>query len=237
MTQQEENLDQTTAPLRDALEERSFVATIKGLAVNKKILVLTAIGTTVAVITLAVSCSPSPPPDPGVHQSGTGNVVIQGNSGCGQVTDNGSCVVQLQELVSQADKAGDDEKSFKEALAARSTTAPTGSGPWPFVVVDTVIDGKNYGLYARTTNRVQAERQGTAANHNIIWADCEATSDYTPTDVTGDNNVGPRWLRVRWNPVGPMDRSVSEPTATKYAWMYRGAAVPLEHNGEIPACV
>lgn len=200
------------------------------MSVNKKILVLTAIGTTAAVVALAVSCNAPPPPDPGIRQEGTGNTNILNNC------DNSSCVIQIQDFITQADKAADDEKSFKDALAARSTSAPTGSGPWPFVVVDTVIDGKNYGLYARTTNGVQAERQGTAANHSIIWADCVATSDYTPIDVTGDNNVGPKWLRVRWNPAGPMDRSVSEPNATKSAWMYRGATVPVEHNGEIPTC-
>ncbi|MGI5504610.1 hypothetical protein [Lentzea sp. CA-135723] len=211
---------------REDLERKSFLATVKGLHVNKKILRLTAFGVIVAVVSVFVACQPKEePPSPETN--------INGNN-CGVVTQNSSCVVQAVEAAEKI--AASDEVAFKAELAKRSQKAPGVDGPWPFVVVDTIIDDRNWGLYARTTNRALAERQGTAANHSVIWADCVATSDYTPTDVTGDNNVGPKWLRVRWAPVDPTQRSVSEPSEERRSWMYRGAAVPLEHNGEIPEC-
>lgn len=214
---------------RDDLERESFRATVKGLRVNKKILGLTLASVALGVFGVVVACQPK--------TDSSDQTVIQNDSSCGVVSGQSTCTVQQAvQDVEKAEKATSDEASFKAELAKKSQDSPSSDGPWPFVVVDTVIDGKNWGLYARTTNQRLAERQGTAANHSVIWADCVATSDYTPTDVTGDNNVGPQWLRVRWAPVDPLQRSVSEPNEEHRSWMYRGATVPLEHNGKIPEC-
>lgn len=195
-----------------------------------------------SVLSVAVACDQDPAGsdnDNSVSVSGTGNSVNQNSGACGQVSDNSTCIVQLEQSVDQASEAASTDAEFKAELAKDATADPSalGSGPWPFVVVDTFIQGQDWGLFARTSNQVHAEKLGTAANRSMIWADCIAESDFTPADVTGDNNVGPQWLRVRWTPASsPTARSVSEPTETQRAWMYRGATVPLKHNGNIPTC-
>lgn len=170
-----------------------------------------------------------------ITASGTGNSISVGP--CGQVI-YGSCEVELKEDVSRLSEAAPTDDDLKAELAKEATAEPAtiGPGPWPFMVVDTFEDGIDYGLYARTTNRLVGERLGTAANRTLVWVDCAAISDFTPK-VDSVTDVGPQWLQVRWKPTEPNLRGVSEPSGTQRAWMYRGGLVPVKHNGNIPPCV
>jgi hypothetical protein len=172
--------------------------------------------------------------------AGEGNSVVQASGVCANVGPNSSCVVESPEeaktQVRQLDQQTSSDTEMRHLLAKRARGAPTGDGPWPFVVVDTVVDGNDIGLFARTTSEVRAEHLGVASNHSVVWADCEATSDFMPPDVNGDTDVGPRWLSVRWKPVAPTALSVSEPNQDDHAWMYRGTLLPLDHDGHVPSC-
>lgn len=92
------------------------------------------------------------------------------------------------------------------------------------------------GLPARSTNESVAVKWGGALDRQIVWADCQATSSYTPP-VEGAENVGPRWLHVLWK-VNQSDEGyhTSDPGDPYRAWMYQGYLVPLNHNGAIPNC-
>ena len=219
-------------------ERRSWRAAVQGVILNRWSLGVAVVALVVSVIFGAASCmapeSPGGTNNPTVSVSGTENTVTQNQvSGtCAQVSDGANCVVTLTQAVTKASQSSATDAEFKSELAKSATAAPTAPGPWPFVVVDT----GDLGLFARSSNEVNAEYLGTALNRAIIWADCVATSNFAPADVSGEDAVGPLWLKVRWAAVEPMQNSVSEPTEEATAWMYRGLAVPLKHNGQIPAC-
>jgi hypothetical protein len=215
-------------------ERRSWLAAAQSVVLTRWSLGVAVIALVVSVFFGATSCtapeSPGGSSNPGVSVSGTENTVTQNQvSGtCAQVADGSNCVVTLTQAVTKASQSSATDAEFKSELTKSATPAPADPGPWPFVVVDT----GDLGLFARSGNEVNAERLGTALNRTIIWADCVATSSFAPADATGDNAVGPLWLKVRWAAVGPMQNSVSEPTEQATAWMYRGLAVPLQHNAE-----
>lgn len=178
----------------------------------------------------ASACGSDEPPTPGHTQSGSGNVICDNNSSCTIEPE------QAQDIVKDAEgKAGDSDAKLKKSLrGAPGATEPPGEpGPYPFTVVDTA----NLGLFARTTNVVNGVRVGNTGNRELVWANCVAQSDFTPSDVSGENNVGPQWVQVRWKHLGSgQTRGLSEPNETQTAWMYRGALEPVGHNGEIPGC-
>jgi hypothetical protein len=212
---------------REPVEHRARWATIKTLH-------WTRIGVAVGAIALSASlvfgvssaCGPDDP-EPGPSQIGTGNVHCTGSS---------TCEVKIQDIVNEAsDAAGSDDAEFKKQLGAapRATEPLTRSAPYPFVVVDT----GDLGLFARTTNVMNGVRVGNAGNRSLVWANCVEQSDFTPSDVTGENNVGPQWVQVRWKHLdGGQTRGLSEPDETQTAWMYRGDLAPVGHNGDVPRC-
>lgn len=210
---------------RASLEIGSFKATIVSLLFNKITLAVTAIGTVATIVSLG-SCGP----DPGAAQS-----IVGSSNACAQVSNNASCEVNnygAQRDEADAKSATDDD--FLRELRARpeASTPPVGSGPWPFVVFDTGIEG----LFARNDYHGVSDRVGTAPNRQLVWADCEVDSNEKPA-VDGRNDVGGRWLKVRWKHLANGSlRGNSEPTETQTAWMYRGFLEPLSHNGEIPSC-
>lgn len=212
---------------------------------NRALLAAGVLGLAAAVAVTFASCG-------GPDQTTTQSVSVPGNSNdvdqnagahneassgaCAQFGDNNTCVVQLEEDVEKA-SAGTTDAEFKAELAKKSTARPTEPGPWPYVVVDTVVNDINEGLWARSTNLVKGDHLGVALNHTIIWADCTTTSDYSPLPDGDANNVGPRWLFVRWNNAEVSERPMqSNPSDGKHAWMYLGYAVPMYHNGDIPEC-
>lgn len=194
-------------------------------------------GAVVAAITVSVIVIQSFGIENSTVISGSGNNMNENSAPCAQVV-NSSCEISLQEDLKEAQESpAENDDEFKAELAREAREEPTdfGSGPWPFAVVDTLVDGADFGLFARTTNTVAGDRLGSAGNRSIVWADCVARSDYTPKVETIED-VGPLWLHVRWTPVAPTERSTSEPSGTERAWMYRGGLVPIKHDGDIPSC-
>lgn len=217
------------------------VATVLTLRLTRWALAVAVVGVTVSIVVGFASCSPNPTSSQTGTVSGTGNNLNQNsgtqnefsNSTCGQLNNGSTCVIQLRNNLSALSQSADTDKTLKAELAKKATAPPAGAGPWPFVVVDSGIDG----LYPRSTNELYADRLGIARNRSIVWAECVATSHFTPLDLDPVNNVGPRWLRVRWKTDTPSQPSFdSDPSDTKRVWMYFGFLVPLEHNGQIPAC-
>jgi hypothetical protein len=215
---------------RDTAEQRSWAATIKALPWARAGVVVGVLGVVIAIVFgVAAACSTDEPPPPGPSQSGNGNV------NCG---DGATCDVdieQVQNVVRQAVDAAGDDTELREELRADPGAGepPSGKGPYPFLVVDT----GDLGLYARTGNEVQAARVGNTANHALVWADCATRSDFTPGDVSGETDVGPLWVEVRWKHLdGGQSRGLSEPDESQRAWMYRGALEPVGHNGDLPEC-
>ncbi|MGA6165999.1 hypothetical protein [Amycolatopsis magusensis] len=159
---------------------------------------------------------------------------IEGNSGNVVVGD--SNIINVQEVVQRASSAaGDDDAKFKQELktAPGADQAPTGEGPWLFTVVDSGTDG----LLARDSNVAAGSPVGHSANRGMIWVDCVATTTFTPTMVTGENNVGPKWAQIRWRHRAlPTDRGISDPKVTQIAWMYLGGLAPVGHNGQVKSC-
>jgi hypothetical protein len=190
-----------------------------------------AVGAVATVIGVVVACIPSTPAPGSVNVPGDDNTVNVPSGNCVQVT--GSCTVQILQDALNESSGNDTELKKRLRAAPGASQSPTGSGPWPFVVVDTA----DLGLFARTTNTVNGTRVGNTANHSLVWANCISESDFTPADVSGENNVGPEWVQVRWKPLASgIERGLSEPTETQTAWMYRGALEPVGHNGNIPSC-
>jgi hypothetical protein len=210
-----------------------------GLLLNRWTLVVAVMVAAGTIFGVAVACGHnSGNSGQAASASGTGNSINQSSGGCGQVSNNSTCVVQLQQAVKAAGDSAMDDAALKVRLTKEAKEQPVdfGSGPWPFVVVDTFNDGKDLGLFARTSNRINSDCIGTASNRTTIWADCVAVSDFMPPGVDAIDDVGPKWLLVRWKPVPPQARSISEPSESQRAWMYLGDTVPLRHDGNIPSC-
>lgn len=215
------------------VEHRALWATVKTLHWTRIAVVLTGLGVIVGLVFGLVSaCGSDDPVASTPSQAGTGNNYCTGGSTC----DVDVNITHVQEIVQEATAAagGDDAELKKQLRAAAGATEPsTGSGPYPFLVVDT----EELGLFARTTNVMNSVRVGNAGNRATVWANCVARSDFTPSDVTGENNVGPLWVQVRWKHLdGGQTRGLSEPNETQTAWMYRGDLEPVGHNGDIPSC-
>lgn len=222
---------------REKHEHHARVATIKGLFVNRVMLAFTVCGVIVGIISVAISCSgsgPNPSINNGMNVSGNSNSVDAPSGTCAQVTNGSTCTVE-QQLNSALQASGGDDTKLKQQLRAGSNASqpPQGNGPWPFVVVDT----GTLGLFARTSDTVQATHVGYSANDSIVWVNCVTTSDFTPPDVSGDDNVGPKWAQVRWKPLpNGTDRGISEFNQTQTAWMYSGTLAPLGQNGNVHSC-
>ncbi|NUT52885.1 MAG: hypothetical protein HOV94_37205 [Saccharothrix sp.] len=215
-----------------AVQARTILGGVRWSAgASRWVVGIASVGLTAVVVVVALT--------DGVRQAGERNVAGSGNltAPCAQVGDNSVCLHALQGELDRVSglAPGDDDalraELRKDPLAGQP---PSGDGPFPFVVVDTAALG---GLYARTSNVLEAARVGTAANRSIVWADCLAVTDFSPPGVTGETAMGPKWLHVRWRhlPVSN-ERGHSEPDQEQRAWMYRGATEPIRHNGVIPDC-
>ncbi|SEC98119.1 hypothetical protein SAMN04489727_5854 [Amycolatopsis tolypomycina] len=206
------------------LERKAHIAADKGFPWVRWGVIVAIIGVAVTVVGVVAGCQPR---EPGTRIDGDNN---------GPIVNGDNNVVNIQAATERAaEVAGTDDTKFKEELKKLPGAGerPASSAPWPYAVVDTGTDG----LLARDGNVAKASPVGHAANRALIWVDCIATSDFTPPMVTGENNVGPKWAKVRWRHLAqPTDRGISDPKQPQTAWMYLGALAPIGHNGQIPAC-
>lgn len=207
-------------------ERRTLKATFAEVSVARLTMVLTGLGVVVALVFgVASSCGTDEAP----AQSGVGNTYCTNESTCD--VD----VTQAQTIVRGAEaEAGEDDTELRRLLgdATGASEPPDGSGPFPYLVVDT----GELGLFARTTNVISADRVGFAGNRSMVWVDCVARSDFTP-EVSAVPDVGPRWALVRWkHRDGGQVMGLSEPNESQTAWMYLGALAPVGHNGDVPDC-
>jgi hypothetical protein len=212
------------------VELRAWWATIKTLHWTRIAAVIAGLGVIVGLVFgVASACGADEPAAPGPSQR-DGNVDC---TNCGDIDIN---ITHVQEIVQEAAAAagGDDAELKNQLRGAPGATEPAEDpGPYPFIVVDT----GEFGLLARTTNELNGVRVGNAGNRSLVWVNCIEQSDFTPSDVTGENNVGPQWVQVRWkHRDSGQTRGLSEPNETQTAWMYRGALEPVGHNGDIPRC-
>lgn len=219
---------------RNPIEHRARWATIKMLPLARLTAALTGVGMIIGLVFGLVSAYGADEPTAAPpSQTGAGNVNCTGDSACGDIELH---ISQVQDVVqTAAASAGTNDAVFKNNLRAApdAVKPPEGSGPYPFAVVDT----EELGLFARTTNAMSGVRVGNAGNRALVWANCLTRSDFTPSGVTGENNVGPLWVQVRWKHLeGGQVRGLSEPNENQIAWMYRGDLEPVGHNGDIPRC-
>jgi hypothetical protein len=122
-----------------------------------------------------------------------------------------------------------EEKVLSGAEAAKAAgRAPTGAGPWPFVVTQDL--GK--GLKVRTTNVTEGVHIGALAHLNTAYVVCGKRSGFDP------EGNGDLWYKVKWDHQQPnsTDYFESEPGATGSGWAYGHYLSPVNHNGEVPAC-
>jgi len=163
----------------------------------------------------------------GDAQAGDGNIQL-GDGAC-LVTRGGSCVIarpsepaaqEAQDAASR--KIAEDLKDLHGA-----GKVPTGSGPWPFMVLGT---GAAKGVYVRdgvaqTNRRVQtANGPAIVAEFMTVYVDCRIDGGWV-----ADPQVEPagRWLKVRYPEV-----------ANEGAYyMYSGYLMPVNSNGLVPACL
>jgi hypothetical protein len=232
----ERSTDETTGLAhknQNPLEHRAWWATIKMLPLARWTIFITGLGTIIGLIFGVMSaCGTDEPKTSTPSQTGVGNVNCNGDSACGDIELN---ISQAQEAVQAAADAAGDDAEFRENLSGTpgSDEPPQGSGPYPFVVIDT----EDLGLFARTTNVMNGVRVGNAGNRTLIWVDCATRNGFTPSGVDTENNIGPQWVQVRWkHQEGGQFRGLSEPNETQTAWMYRGLMEPVGHNGDIPRC-
>lgn len=121
----------------------------------------------------------------------------------------------------------------------QTTLPPQGGGPWAFRVVNTVVDGTDKGLVVRSCNRAtcectgaNCERLGVAPDDALIWAICQAVSDFNGNDTSNT------WLKIKWpndKPAGfqVFTSSKNDPHA---GWVLAKYTVAAGTNGNIPVC-
>ena len=207
-----------------ALERRSWKATIKALLVSKWSLGIGALALIAAIATIIITPDDDPQPTNQVTAGGSINV---NDSPCAFSAIE-KCNITLQQAPNRPDE--DVEKRdapIKQELKSQATVPPSGNGPWPFVVIDTV----DPGLLVRTTNTLEGGKLGIVPDLKTVWAECEAHSGFVPHGVTNETRLaGDAWVRVRW------DGRESTPSGVQRGWMYRGALAPYQHTGAIPTC-
>ena len=212
------------------LEQRSMIATIKSVLINKWTLAVACAGVIVAIIFGVVSCNSAGGDSLEGNQSGTGNTQNQNQGGTQNIL-SGVNIVEISGGIAQIEASSATDVELKQKLAQTAIEDPAGPGPWPFVVVDTDVDG----LFVRSTNEIDADRIGFVKNRSVIWVDCQATSKYTPVDPI--NDVGPKWFQIRWKNTAPsQQRFESDPSDQARGWVYGGLIAPYGQNGAVPSC-
>ena len=188
------------------------------------VLAFTAVGAIAAVFALLLpdTTDTSAGQDQSASANGSGNGVIQSGrdisvvDGC--ITLGGQCVV--------GDQASDTD--IREALSElpENSQPPAGSGPWPFIVVDTMDGAKDLGLFIRdgyTESDRRLPGSPVCPHAKVVWAECRVTDGLVADPSTA---AGGLWFKVRYPEVAD---------SGDY-WSYGGFLVPVGHNGSIPEC-
>ena len=189
-----------------------------GSVTQGKILVWAAvIAAVVAVLTLVVM----------VWQPGGSPFDNRGGNNCSQ---HSSCTITTEVKQILQNPGADDATVRKQLLDAGRGRKPTGTGPWPFVVLDT----GEVGLEVRNDPGRPGRQIGSLGARTIGWVDCQIRNDFDPG---GGSNPGPVWYRLRWptNRQGVKFQN-SQPSDTFRGWGYAGYLVPAGHDGSIPPC-
>ena len=122
----------------------------------------------------------------------------------------------------------------------RASLEPTGTGPWQYRVVDTVVQGTDEGLLIRSCDHLSCgcgtancERIGLVRIDAALYAVCQEKSDFN-----GNDNSDSYWLKVKWPSNTPGDVTVraSSPVDPYTGWALRKYTTPAGHNGNIPTC-
>ena len=174
-----------------------------------------------------------------------------GPAACEQSGPYNSC--QIQQLAGQVLKDNTTPQQMKEDIARFSHYSAPLSGPWPFFIYDTIITPEDIGLVEGATLATigqdagvrvwtipaKSGRQpiGRASLGSIVWVDCYVENDFHP-QVPQDDDVGARWLRIRWPTTFISTEFVrsSLPTDQFVGYVYAGYTLPFTHNGKIPTC-
>jgi hypothetical protein len=123
-----------------------------------------------------------------------------------------------------------------------TSQTPVGSGPWPFVTVNTWKDGVDQGAVVRPCKEQDCGcpqnvkcRLGVARGNTTVYARCVAHSNFTGVAGVVQDTL---WFKVTWPNDKIAETQVFVPTAQdRYSGWTKGSSLaPQGHNGNIPAC-
>jgi hypothetical protein len=89
------------------------------------------------------------------------------------------------------DPAKENAQDVVDKAREFADVPPSGDGPWPFAVANSVI-----GLKVRSSNVVEGEQLGGIQELHVAWVVCKANSGFDPDPTTG---VGSLWYKVKWD--------------------------------------
>jgi hypothetical protein len=147
------------------------------------------------------------------------------------VIDNNATMDETRQIFMDCLSSSPSRRELRNLVDEFAEVDAIGDGPWPFYVKVNQL-----GLKVRTSGDANGQQIGTSPNTETLWVECRRRTDFTPDDVV--ENVGPRWLRVRWpnnqsNVIDPYISSASDPYT---GYVYEAYAFPAGHNGRIPSC-
>jgi hypothetical protein len=197
---------------------------------RKKVLTV-AVATIIAALIAAgaaIYLHGSPASRSSSNNGGNNNQANGNNNGCGVIQGNGNRCAPQQ-------NPKDDPSQYW------NSAPPTGSGPWPYAVVNTVMNnGTDIGLVVRSCDRSncgcstsQCERLGAARGLSTVYAICKET-----TDFAAGTSDPPIWIRIKWpnNVGGTLKVFNSSPNDPYTGWAFSAYLGPKGHNGNIPKC-
>lgn len=182
-----------------------------------------AVGTVLAIVVSVVLW---------VASAGTGGRIQdqdgQGNRQYGDIVNNGNGDINVTDQFKQQ-VIGKSPAEARALAQKYATVAPPANGPAPYTIV-----GAPRGVFVRSSGAADGRHIGAVSDNVIVWADCQATTDFDP-DPTDD--TGALWLRIRWHTDETTDALANpEPSGPFPGWVYAGLTVPAGHNGKIPTC-
>lgn len=156
-------------------------------------------------------------------------------SGClaREIDEDSTTVDEARQIFMDCVGGNPTRRELKDLVAKFRDAEPIGEGPWPFYV-----HVNHIGLKVRTSGDVDGQQIGTAHNATTLWVECRLRTDFTPDRGDIVEDVGPRWLRVKWphNQPGVIEPYTSSPDDPYVGYVYEAYAFPAGHNGEIRAC-